>query len=406
MTEKEAVLIIGGGQAGGWTAASLRSEGFDGRIIVVGAEPHPPYERPPLSKNILLGGEPHRVYLRPTTEYGSLDIELRSNTEVTAIDLSGARACLRSGDCIKFGKLVLATGALVRRLDVPGAELENVVYLRSLDDALALRRQLLKQPRAVIIGGGFVGLEVAAAAKTMGCNVTVLETQPGLMRRSAPREVATYFECLHRDRGVTIHLNTVVERIEGAKTVERVICSDGTRFDADLIVVAVGIVPNVALAAQSGLAIDNGIAVDAFGQTSHPSVFAAGDVTSHPNAFLGRRVRLESWQNAQNQALAVARTVAGKPSPYNELPWFWSDQYDTNLQMAGLPLAWDGIVIRGDLASNRFSIFYRQEQQVVGVSTINSPRDMAIGRRLIERRISIDPAKLADTEVPLKMFLK
>jgi NADPH-dependent 2,4-dienoyl-CoA reductase/sulfur reductase-like enzyme len=226
------------------------------------------------------------------------------------------------------------------------------------------------------------------------------------MQRVTPPEIAAFFAGLHRDRGISIHLNTAVRKIEGDQRVERVICADGRRFDADLVVVAIGIVPNTALAAASGLAIDNGIAVNEFGQASHPAVFAAGDVTSHPNDLLGRRVRLESWQNAQNQAIAAAKAICGNPKPYAELPWFWSDQFDVNLQMAGLPLAWDEVVRRGVTSSNSFSFFYLQEQRVVGVSAVNSPRDIAIGRRLIERGIAIDAAKLADTQIPLKALLK
>jgi len=406
MVEKRTVLIVGAGQAGGWVATTLRHEGFEGNVILAGAESHPPYERPPLSKSILVGGEARRAYLRPEADYGQLDIELRSETEVTQIDLASSIALLRGNDRIEFDKLILTTGSVVRRLQVPGADLANVLYLRSLDDAVALQRHFVRRPRTVIIGGGFIGLEVAAGAKAMQCDVNVLETQSGVMQRVAPPEIAAFFAGLHRDRGISIHLNTAVRKIEGDQRVERVICADGRRFDADLVVVAIGIVPDTALAAASGLAIDNGIAVNEFGQASHPAVFAAGDVTSHPNDLLGRRVRLESWQNAQNQAIAAAKAICGNPKPYAELPWFWSDQFDVNLQMAGLPLAWDEVVRRGVTSSNSFSFFYLQEQRVVGVSAVNSPRDIAIGRRLIERGIAIDAAKLADTQIPLKALLK
>ena len=406
MVEKRTVLIVGAGQAGAWAAITLRREGFEGNVILAGTENHPPYERPPLSKNILADGEPRRAYLRPDGDYAQLDIVFRPGTEVTRIDLASSNAWLRGNEQIEFDQLILTTGSAVRRLQVPGANLANVVYLRNLDDAVAIHRHFIRRPRTVIIGAGFIGLEVAAAAKAMQCEVNVLETQSGVMQRVAPPEIAAFFAGLHRDRGISIHLNTVVQKIEGSKRVERVICADGRRLDADLVVVAIGIVPDTALATASGLAIDNGIAVNEFGQTSHPAVFAAGDVTSHPNDLLGRRVRLESWQNAQNQAIAAAKAICGNPKPYAELPWFWSDQFDVNLQMAGLPLAWDEVVRRGVTSSNSFSFFYLQEQRVVGVSAVNSPRDIAIGRRLIERSIAIDAAKLADTQIPLKALLK
>jgi 3-phenylpropionate/trans-cinnamate dioxygenase ferredoxin reductase component len=406
MVDRETVLIVGGGQAGAWAATTLRSEGFDGRVVLAGAEPHPPYERPPLSKSILTGGESHRAYLRPGSDYAQLQIDLRVGAEVTRLDLVDRNAWLRGGDRIKFDKLILATGSTVRHLRVAGAELANVVYLRTLDDAIVLRRLLMDRPRTVIIGGGFIGLEVAASAKAMQCEVTVLEVQSGIMRRVAPPEIAVFFERLHRDRGVAIHTGAAVRKLEGDKEVRRVACVDGRHFAADLVVVAIGIAPETALAEAGGLMIDDGIAVDAFGRTSHPAVFAAGDVTSHPNDLLGRRVRLESWQNAQNQAVAVAKAVCGKPVPYCELPWFWSDQFDVNLQMAGMPARWDDVVVRGNTSSGNFSIFYLQQQRVVGVSAINSPRDIAIGRRLIERRMPIRSAELADTQIQLKTLLK
>lgn len=406
MVDETTVLIVGGGQAGAWAAATLRSEGFEGRVVLAGAEPNLPYERPPLSKNISTGIHLEQAYLRTSADYEQLEIDLRTGSEVTRINLADRRAWLRGNERIEFDKLVLTTGSAVRRLQIPGADLANVVYLRTVDDALALRLRLLERPRTVIIGGGFIALEVAANAKAMKCEVTVLEIQAGLMQRVAPPEIGAYFERLHRDRGVNIHFNSTAAKLEGDKRVERVVCSDGRRFDADLVVIAVGVIPDTALAAASGLAVDNGIVVDEFGRTSHPLVFAAGDVTSHPNCFLGRRIRLECWQNAQNQAIAAAKAIYGKPTPYREIPWFWSDQYDVNLQIAGLPVRWDETVVRGNMGSGSFSIFYLREQRVVGVSAINCPRDMMVGRRLIEQRAALGVAVLANTDVQLKKLLR
>jgi 3-phenylpropionate/trans-cinnamate dioxygenase ferredoxin reductase subunit len=406
MSQRETILIVGGGQAGAWVATTLRGDGFDGPVIIAGAEAHPPYERPPLSKGLLAGGEPRRAYLRAAANYAPLGIELRTGSEVTSLDLASRVAWLRGGENIGFDRLVLATGSTVRRLAVPGSHLSHVVSLRTIDDALALRSHLEKRPRTVIIGGGLIGLEAAAAARTMQCDVTILEATAGLMQRVAPPEIGAVFARMHRDRGVTIHLETTVQRLEGDRRVERVVCADGRRFDADLVIVAIGADPDTALASAAGLAIDNGLVVDSYGRTSHPAVFAAGDVTNHPNPFLDRRVRLESWQNAQNQAIAVGKAMCGSDAPYAELPWFWSDQFDLNLQMAGLPLRWDQVVMRGDISAENFSAFYLQNEHVVAVSAVNRPRDMAVGRRLIERRTPASAAKLADEQIPLKSLLK
>lgn len=406
MTQRETILIVGGGQAGAWVATTLRGEGFDGSIVLAGAEAHPPYERPPLSKGLLTGGEPRQAYLRPVGDYAALGIELRAGCQVAGLDLANRAASLRNGERILFDRLVLTTGSTARRLAVPGAHLGNVLSLRTIDDALALHSLLERRPRTVIIGGGLIGLETAAAARAMQCDVTILEATAGLMQRVAPAEIGALFARMHRERGVTIHLETTVQRLEGDGLVERVVCADGRRFEADLVIVAIGADPETGLASAAGLAVDNGIVVDAFGRTSHPSVFAAGDVTNHPNALLGRRVRLESWQNAQNQAIAIAKAMCGHDAPYAELPWFWSDQFDLNLQMAGLPLRWDQVAIRGDMSAANFSAFYLEDERVVAVSAVNRPRDMAIGRRLIERRASTSADKLADEQIPLKSLLK
>ena len=406
MAERETVLIVGAGQAGAWVAMTLRNEGFAGRVVLAGAEKHPPYERPILSKGLLNGEPPSRAFLRAASDYAALEIELRLANDVADLNLERGLAYTRGNERLGFDKLVLATGSDARRLRVPGAALRNVIYLRTMDDALALRDRLAQRPRTVIIGGGFIGLETAAVARMLQCEVTILETLPHILQRVAPPEIAAYFEEVHRSRGVDLQLATTVQCIEGDGLAERVVCTDGRRMDCDLVIVAIGAKPATRLAATAGLAVDNGIVVDMFGSTSHPAAFAAGDVTNHPNALLGRRIRLESWQNAQNQAVAVGKAVCGKAVPYAELPWFWSDQFDVNLQIAGLPTAWDDVVLRGDRRAGKFSVFYLQGRRVVGVSAVNQARDVAIGRRLIERRVVADPLKLADEQLPLKKLLK
>jgi 3-phenylpropionate/trans-cinnamate dioxygenase ferredoxin reductase component len=406
MADRETVLIVGAGQAGAWVATTLRSEGFAGRVVLAGAEMHPPYERPILSKGLLNGESPARAFLRAASDYSALEIELRLGNHIADLDLEQGVARTRDNERLGFDKLVLATGSDARRLRVPGADLANVVYLRTMDDALGLRDLLAKRPRTVVIGGGFIGLETAAVARTLQCDVTILEALPHVLQRVAPPEIAVYFEEVHRSRGVDLQLGTTAQRMEGKGHVERVVCTDGRRLDCDLVIVAIGAEPATRLAAIAGLAVDNGVVVDMFGLTSHPAVFAAGDVTNHPNALLQRRLRLESWQNAQDQAIAVGKAVRGNPVPYTQLPWFWSDQFDLNLQMAGLPMAWDDVVVRGDMRAGAFSIFYVKGQQVVGVSTVNQPRDMSIARRLIEQRVAVDPIKLVDEQFPLKKLLR
>ena len=384
------VLIVGGGQAGAGTAMTLRREGYSGRVILIGEEPHPPYERPPLSKGILIGAEPQRAQISNLHDYRSSDIELRVSTKVMSLDLADRKVLLRGGEHLTFDTLVLATGSIVRRLQIPGGDLDGVVYLRSLDQALDLRARLLRQPRTVIVGGGLIGLEVAASARALNCDVTILEVQHGLMNWVAPPQVGKFFEQVHRDRGIKIHLATEVEKIEGFQMVERVVCKDGQTFSADLVVVAIGVTAETQLAATAGLAVKNGIVVDGYGRTAVATVYAAGDVTNHPNPFLNRRIRLESWQNAQNQSIAVAKAICGNATPYAEIPWFWSSQFDFNLQMAGFPVTWDTVITRGDSRTTSFSIFYLESQRVVGVSSINCPHDVAIGRRLIEKNVIVE----------------
>ena len=406
MRADDTIVIVGAGQAGSWVAVALRQQGHEGPVILLGDEAYPPYERPPLSKGILLGEDPARACLRPVDDYSALGIDLRSGTSVVALDLHDRKVNVHDGSAIGFDRLVLTTGAVARSLRVQGAGLANVVSLRTVDDALIIRARLAERPRTVIVGGGLIGLETAAAARAAQCEVTVLEARPALMQRVVPDGIGDFFADVHRQRGTTILLEETVDRFEGRDRVERVVCRRGRHLAADLVIVAVGADPAVGLAAQAGLAVDDGIVVDSRGRTSHPAVYAAGDVTFHPNRHLGRSVRLESWHNAQNQAIAVAKVLCGGDAPYDELPWFWTDQFDVNLQVAGLPLTWDRVVVRGDVRQACFAAFYLVGDRVAGLCAVNRPRDMAVGRRLIERRLSTDAALLADDQVPLKRMLK
>ncbi|RDD60584.1 NAD(P)/FAD-dependent oxidoreductase [Ferruginivarius sediminum] len=407
MSRTDTYVVVGAGQAGGRAAEAIRGAGFSGRLVVVGAERVRPYERPPLSKQVLTGAAaPDTAFLRAPDYYDEHGIELMLNQRVEAIDRGSARLTLAGGETLAYDKLLLATGSRVRRLALPGSELAGIHYLRDLDDSLTIAKALRAGARVVIVGGGYIGLEVAAAARKRGCAVTVLEAGDGLMRRQVAEEVGDWYADLHRRHGVEIVTGANVEAFEGGSRVQAVRLADGTAYPADLAVVGVGILPNVELAADAGLEVDDGIVVDACGRTSDPAIFAAGDVTRHPNPILGRRVRLESWQNAQNQAVAAGRTMAGEETPYAQVPWFWSDQYDVNLQMVGLPDRVDRLVRRGDPEGGAFTLFYLKDGRIVGANAVNSAKDIAPTRKFIETGAKPDPDMLSDPETSLKKVLK
>ena len=403
MPGKAQFVILGAGQAGGWAAQTLRAEGFDGRIVVIGGESWPPHERPPLSKRLLIGDEgPEIAFLRDESFYRDHDIELRLGCRALALDRGARRVTLDDGDAVPYDRLLIATGARVRRLPLPGADLEGIHYLRTIDDALALRAGLASGAALAIVGGGYVGLEVAAAARSRGCRVTVIEMQDRPLSRVVAPEISDVFTGVHREQGVTILTGTSVSAFEGTGRVERVVCSDGSTLDADLAVIGVGIAPEQELAAESGLDAAGGILVDQYGRTSDEAIYAAGDVANRPAPASGRRLRLESWQNAQNQAIATARAMLDKGEPYDEIPWFWSDQYDLNLQIVGAPAAWDRVILRGKPAERRFIAFYLHDGVVVCANAVNSPRELRLARRLIEHKRPVDADSLADPDVPLK----
>lgn len=399
-------VVVGGGQAGGQAIQTLLDESTDHHIVLVGDEAHPPHERPALSKEVLSGErDADYTFMKPAAYYRERGIELRLGSRVQAIDPE-QHCIVLDGERLQYDKLLLATGASVRRMEVPGAQLPGVHYLRTIDEALALRDCLHDGAAVVVVGGGFIGLEVAAAARMRGCKVAVLEMQPALLNRVAAPEVGKIYENLHRARGVDVRTGVAVSGFCGTDRVQQVRCSDGTVLPADAVVIGIGVVPNVELAREAGLAVDNGIVVDQYGQTSDGDIFAAGDVTNHPNALLGRRLRLESWQNAQNQAITAARSMIGNRTPYAEVPWFWSDQYDVNLQMLGAPERWDRVVLRGDVSQLKFSAFYLQGGILVGVNALNNPKDIRPARQLIAERCLVDADLLANASVPLKALIR
>jgi 3-phenylpropionate/trans-cinnamate dioxygenase ferredoxin reductase component len=400
------VVIVGGGQGGYQTAASLRAEGFDGPITLIGEEPHLPYQRPPLSKDFVLGKQqPHQLALRPAQFYATHRIDVLVGERAEAIDLPAAQVRLATGSRIDFDSLVLATGARNRLLPVEGAQLEGVCYLRTLDEATALRQRLEAAAEVVVIGGGFIGLEVAAAARQLAKRVTVVEAQPRLMARVVAPLVSEFFRERHSASGVELRFGAGVARINGATTVDGVELTDGTRLRADLVIAGIGIVPNLDLARDAGLAIGNGIAVDQHLRTADSRVFAIGDCAEFPSRFTGTRVRLESVQNCVDQAICVARCLAGHPAAYSAPPWFWSDQGDIHLQMAGLAVDVDQSILRGDPASGKFSVFHYSQGLLRSVDSISRPGDHITARKLVAAGASPSPAQAADEGFDLKTAL-
>ena len=399
---KETVVIAGAGHAAGQLIVSLKQKKYDGKIILVGDEPYLPYQRPPLSKKFLAGAmEAERLFIKPTSFYDD-DIDLRLETEVAAIDRDGK--CLRSsdGDAIPYDKLVFALGSRARQLPVEGAKLKCIHYLRSIADVDGIREDFQSGRRLVVVGAGYIGLEVAAVAQQAGLDVTVIEMANRVMSRVVSPEISDFYQIEHTNHGVRFRLSTGVSAFTGKKRVRAVTTSEGEEIPADLVVIGVGILPNTELATEAGLDVDNGIVVDDHCQTGDPDVYAVGDCTSHPNAIYGRRLRLESVHNAVEQAKTAAANICGQDTSYSQVPWFWSDQYDLKLQIAGLSEGYDSVAIRGNPVERSFSCLYMKENRLIAVDAINAPRDFVQSKQLIADRVEIYPDSLDDATVALK----
>jgi 3-phenylpropionate/trans-cinnamate dioxygenase ferredoxin reductase subunit len=399
----ETIIVIGAGHGGAQIVDSLRSGGFAGTLILIGDEAHRPYDRPSTSKELLSGGvEMDRVFLKRDQFYSDKNIDLRLSATVTAIDRAARTVQLVTGERLAYDKLVIATGARARKLQVPGANLDGVFYLRTMADSHAIGARLGPGKRLAIVGGGYVGLEVAASATKLGCQVTVIEMQERLLARVAGAEIAEFYADAHREAGVELHFGVVLEGFTGEDgKLTSVRLTDGSEVPADVAVVGIGSIPNTELAAAADLAVENGIVVDDCGRTGDPAIFAIGDATNHPNNILHKRLRLESVPAAVGQARAAASAIVGNPKPFNELPWFWSDQYDLKLQIAGLSEIGDHVVLRGDLAGRRFAAWYLRQGVIVAVNAVNSGKDFIAGKKLILEGRKPDLAKLADPDVPL-----
>ncbi|WP_396331194.1 anthranilate 1,2-dioxygenase system ferredoxin--NAD(+) reductase [Burkholderia anthina] len=400
-------VIVGAGHAARRTAEALRARDADARIVMIGAERELPYDRPALSKDALLsdGGE-QRAFVRDAAWYDAERIELRLGTRVETMDRAAQRVRLDDGATLPYARLVLATGSRVRAFGGPVDEGVAPHYVRTVADARALRAQLAPGRHVAVLGGGFIGLEVAAAARQLGCDVTVIDPAERLLQRALPEVVGAYARQLHDARGVNFQLATLPRAIRRAAGGGATVETDRGDVQADIVVVGIGVVPNVELAQAAGLDVDNGIRVDAGCRTTDPAIFAAGEVTMHFNPLLGRHVRIESWQVAENQPAIAAANLLGADETYAELPWLWSDQYDCNLQMLGLFGSERTIVVRGDPASGPFTVFgLNDDGKIVAVAAANLGRDIGASRRLIAAGAVPDPVKLADPAVNLKTFL-
>lgn len=400
-------IIVGASHAAAQVAPTLRQRGWDGAITIIGNEYFLPYHRPPLSKDFLSGSKSiESTLIRPPSMYQDAKIRIALGMTVDSIDRENNCLILDDGHPVPYDNLVLTVGARVRKVNIPGSNLQGVFYLRDINDVQKIRQFTDKTKKAVIIGGGYIGLETASSLRKLEMDVTVLEAMPRILKRVTTAEVSNFYARIHGEEGVKIVVDTQVKAIIGGDAVESVECEDGSSYPADLVIIGVGVIPNTELAANAGLEVDNGIVVDEFGRTSDKNILAAGDCTSHYNPIYKRQVRLESVQNAIDQATVVAKTLCGDLKPYSALPWFWSDQYDVKLQIAGLNQGYDEVVIRGDIENGRsFAAFYLRDGKLLAVDAVNRPREFMLGKRLIAGEIAVDISKLGDECVDLKEML-
>ena len=400
-----AIVIVGGGHAAGQAAASIRQEGFDAELILIGAEPHIPYQRPPLSKQYLAGEQPlDKVLLRPEKFYVVRTIDLRTGITVENIDRDGQFVACSDGSLVAYDQLLLATGSRALRPDLPGIDLGGIHTLRSIADVDKIRTDMENASHLVIIGGGYIGLEVASVAKSKDMQVTILEMEDRILQRVTHPAMSTFYHELHRAKGVNIKTSSRVTAFVGDGWVNEVVCADGTSVDADLVIVGVGVVPNVELAAEAGLACDNGIVVDERCATGDSAIFAAGDCTNHPNKLLDRRLRLESVPNAMEQSRVAASNLTGGDKKYASIPWFWSDQYDLKLQMVGFSSDADESITRGVPETHEFAMFHYKSGKIIAAEAVNSPREFLVAKQLIGK--FIDPNTLSNPEVDLKSLIE
>jgi 3-phenylpropionate/trans-cinnamate dioxygenase ferredoxin reductase subunit len=406
MTDVSRVVIVGAGQAGCWAAKGLRQYDFAGEVILLGDEPYPPYDRPPLSKAVLLGDvEPRATWYLSPEELAEMGVDFRPGVRVDAINRADRTLELAGGESLGYNRLILATGARVRELKLPDSDGAPILYLRSMDDCLHLKTVLKPGAKVIVVGGGLIGLEVAAAARKLGAEAAVVEVAERVMARVVGPEISAHYEAMHRSHGVDVLCGVMPERIDSGADGCRLVCGD-VSVEGTAIVAGIGVIPNSELAATAGLETEGGIWVDEYTRTADPAIHAAGDVTNHYHPGFGRRMRMETWQNAQNQGMAAGKIIAGREEPYNDTPWGWSDQYGVNLQMLGIPETFDGAIMRGRPEDGSFSLYYLKDGRLDAMAAVDAVRDVAVSRRLLAMKTELDPAALADTSVEMKSLMK
>jgi 3-phenylpropionate/trans-cinnamate dioxygenase ferredoxin reductase subunit len=404
MTKK--CILIGASHAAAQLAPSLRNEGWEGEILLVGDEPYLPYHRPPLSKTFLSGEKTaDSLAIRPAAFYEKNNIQFRQS-RVTSINREQQTISLSDGQELSYDKLALCMGSRVRQIPLPGEKLDGVHYLRNIADVEGIKKHVEQDKHAVIIGGGYIGLETAAALRKQGMHVVVLEMAPRILQRVTTPELSEFYTRIHTEEGVRIHTGMAITNIGGDTHVEKVVCADGIEFPADLVVIGVGILPNVELAEEAGIEVDNGILVDEFCRTNDRNIVAAGDCTNHFNQIYKRRIRLESVPNASEQGKSAAASICGVSKAYKSLPWFWSDQYNLKLQIAGLSQGYDQVIIRGDKSTDRsFAALYLKDGQLISAECVNRPQEFMLSKKIISENITINPERIADESIPVNQWL-
>ncbi len=403
----EHLVIVGAGQSAIQCITSLRKEDYPGLITLVGEEEHLPYQRPPLSKGFLddtVSNE--RLYFKKLEFFVENKVQLKLGTKAEEIDIENNNIHLSDNTKLSFDKLVFATGSSVRKLDFPGKDLNSIHYLRGLDDALSIKKDLQTRQNIVVVGAGYIGLEVAAIAAKQNKSVTVIEMADRVMNRTVDPQISDYYLKLHQKNGVTFKFNTSLKEIVGASNPEKVICSDGTEVKADMVIIGAGIMPNVELAENAGLSCDNGIIVNEFGKTDHANIYACGDCTNHPNKLLNKKIRLESVHNAMEQSKTVASSIINKSIEYNQIPWFWSDQYDHKLQIVGLSGEHDKVIMRGDMSEAKFMLFYTKDEKLIAVDAVNNSKEFLICKKLVANKVTIKPDEISNPDTNLNDLIE
>ena len=399
---KEKTLIIGGGQAACQTATSLKSKKYDGEIKIFCSENYLPYQRPPLSKKFLMGElDKERLFFKPENFYIENEISINLNSYVQRIDIENKEIFLENNKKENYDNLVIATGTIPRKVDVDKKISDKVFYLRSIDDVLNIRDKIKESKKVTIIGGGYIGLEVAAIINNLGLQVTILEMASRILERVTSETISSFYTKVHRQAGVEVLTNTSVEGLSENNNGIEVITSNGGII-SDFVIVGIGVLPCDTLASESGIEVKNGIIVDEFCKTSNDSVFSAGDCTMHPNIFYSKNIRLESVHNAIEQGKTVAASIIGEKTAYNQVPWFWSDQYETKLQIVGLLDNYDDIIVRGDAEKRSFAVFYIKDNVIIASDCVNRPAEHMMSRKLISEKVLIDKDRLSDETIPIK----